>query len=542
MSSALLWAPLAFGLLGLFLPRRAVGPWAVLGTLATLGIAIAIVAGFESGSSGMQYAVDEPWISGLGVDYSLGVDGLNLFLLLLTAVLWVGGVAFAALREQERPKTFYFLMLVAETATLGAFLAQDLLLFVLFFDLMLVPFYFLFGAWGYDRSSEGGLTASAATLKMIIYTLIGSLLMLVAAIATAILAADGGSITFSISELAKEPLGEGSQRWIFWFFAAAFLVKMPAFLLHGWMPDAYRAAPLPVLVVFSGVLAKVGAYGFLRVVLPLFPDATVEFQEVILLIALASILYGSVMAFTQTNVRLIAGYSSVAQLGFITAGIFALRADGADGAILQSVNHGLVVAPIFIIVALLLERTGSEDIREMGGLALRAPVLAALFLIVALATLAIPGSANFVGEFYILNGLFQEKIVFAFVAITGVAMSAYYALRMYQQTMHNRPASPDKGLLSREIGLRDGLVLVPLVLCILALSLYPQLILERTAPTVEQTVAKVNRAEAPEARLADNRDRLKEVEDHINTMGVSESEIDHLGSSEITRSLPQAKP
>ena len=500
MSSVLLWAPLAFGLLGLFLPRRAVGWWAVLGTVVTLGVAIAIVAGFDSGTSGMQYAVEEPWISGLGVDYSLGVDGLNLFLLLLTAVLWVGGVAFAAFRDQESPKNFYFLMLVAETATLGAFLAQDLLLFVLFFDLMLVPFYFLFGAWGYDRSGEGGLTASAATLKMIVYTLIGSLLMLVAAIATAIIAADGGSITFSISELAQQPLSEGSQRWIFWFFAAAFLVKMPAFLLHGWMPDAYRAAPLPVLVVFSGVLAKVGAYGFLRVVLPVFPDATVEFQEVILLISLASILYGSVMAFTQTNVRLIAGYSSVAQLGFITAGIFALRADGADGAILQMVNHGLVVAPILVIVALLLERTGSEDIREMGGLALRAPVLAALFLIVALATLAMPGSANFVGEFYILNALFQEKIVFAFVAISGVAMAAYYALRLYQQTMHNRQP---EGLLSREIGLRDGLVLAPLVLCILALALYPQLILERTAPTVEQTVAKVKRGEAPEAKLAE---------------------------------------
>jgi NADH-quinone oxidoreductase subunit M len=499
MSSSILWTPLAFGIVGLFLPKKAVGWWAVLGTLVPLGLAIAVAIGFDNGSSSLQYAVDEPWISGLGVDYSLGVDGLNLFLILLTAVLWVGGVAFAAFREQERAKTFYFLMLFAETATLGSFLAQDLLLFVLFFDLMLVPFYFLFGAWGHDRTAEGGLTASAATLKMIVYTLIGSLLMLVAAIATGIIAADGGQLTFSIAALTEQGLSHGSQQWIFWFFAAAFLVKMPAFLLHGWMPDAYRAAPLPALAVFSGVLAKVGAYGFLRVVLPLFPDATVEFQEVILLIALASILYGSVMAFTQTNVRLIAGYSSVAQLGFITAGIFALRADGSDGAVLQMVNHGLVVAPIFVIVAILLERTGTEDIREMGGLALRAPVLAALFLIVALATLAMPGSANFVGEFYILNGLFEAKIVFAFVAISGVAMSAYYALRLYQGTMHNREP---EGLLSREIGVRDGLVLVPLVLCIVGLALYPQLILERTAPKVEQTVAKVRGGEAPEAQLA----------------------------------------
>ena len=498
MTNSLLWTPLFFGLLGLFLPKRLSGWWATLGTAVTLGLAIAALAGFDSGARGLQDTVDVAWIAGLGVDYSLGIDGLNIFLVLLTALLWMGATAFAAFREQERPHLFFLMMMLAETATLGAFLAQDLLLFVLFFDLMLVPFYFLFGAWGTDRAD--GVTASAATLKMIVYTLVGSLLMLVAAIATAVIAADGGQITFSIAELSRNPLGEGSQRWIFWFFAAAFLVKMPAFLLHGWMPDAYRAAPLPVLAVFSGVLAKVGAYGFLRVVLPLFPDATVEFQEVVLVIALASILYGSVMAFTQTNVRLVAGYSSVAQLGFITAGIFALRAGGADGAILQMVNHGLVVAPLFIIVAILAERSGTEDLREMGGMAMRAPVLAALFLIVTLATMAMPGSANFIGEFYILNSLFQSQIVFAFVAIAGVAMSAYYALRLYQRTMHNRKP---EGIESREIGLRDGLVLAPLVLCIVGLALYPQLILHRTDRSVTRAVAAVNgEPESSTERLA----------------------------------------
>jgi NADH-quinone oxidoreductase subunit M len=205
------------------------------------------------------------------------------------------------------------------------------------------------------------------------------------------------------------------------------------------------------------------------------------------------------MAFTQTNVRLVGGYSSVAQLGFITAGIFALSADGADGAVLQMVNHGLVVAPLFIIVALLVERSGTEDLREMGGMAMSAPVLAALFLIVTLATLAMPGSANFIGEFYILNGLFQSKIVFAFVAISGVAMSAYYALRLYQRTMHNR--KPDT-VPSREIGLRDGLVLAPLVLCIVGLALYPQLVLKRTDTSVQESVAAATKGPAPEARLA----------------------------------------
>jgi NADH-quinone oxidoreductase subunit M len=504
MINSLLWTPLAFGLLGLFLPKRLAGWWATLGAAVTLGIAIALLAGFDSGTPGLQDTVDVAWISGLGVDYSLGIDGLNVFLVLLTALLWLGSTAFAAFREQERPHLFFLMLLLGETATMGAFIAQDLLLFVLFFDLMLIPFYFLFGVWGTDREE---VTASAATLKMIVYTLIGSLLMLVGAIATGIIAADGGHITFSIAELAKQPLGEGSQRWIFWFFAAAFLVKMPAFLLHGWMPDAYRAAPLPVLAVFSGVLAKVGAYGFLRVVLPLFPDATVQFQEIVLVIALASILYGSVMAFTQTDVRLVAGYSSVAQLGFITAGIFALRGDGADGAILQMVNHGLVVAPLFIIVAILAERSGTEDLREMGGMAMRAPVLAALFLIVTLATLAMPGSANFIGEFYILNGLFQAKIVFAFVAVSGIAMSAYYALRLYQRTMHNRRP---EGIETREIGLRDGLVLVPLVLCILGLALYPQLILHRTDRSVSETVAAVGgtSAEPPKSQLGGKRGAL----------------------------------
>ena len=303
---------------------------------------------------------------------------------------------------------------------------------------------------------------------MIVYTLVGSLLMLAGAIATGILAQNGGDLSYSMADLRAHPLSSSSQYWIFWFFAAAFLVKMPAFPLHGWMPDAYRVAPLPALALFSGVLSKVGAYGFLRVVLPIFPAATNHFQEVILVIAVVSILYGSVMAFTQTSARLIAGYSSVAQLGFITLGIFSLRADGADGAVLQMVNHGLVIGPLLLICAVLVARTGSDDITKMGGLAMRAPVLAAIFLITTMALLAMPGSSNFIGEFYILNGIFQEKIVFAFIASIGIAMAAYYALRLYQHAMHNRKP---EGIESREIGFREGAVIGALVACIVALAL-----------------------------------------------------------------------
>jgi NADH-quinone oxidoreductase subunit M len=485
--NVLLWLPFAAGLLACLAPRRLAGWVAALGALGALGLAIGLVADLDP-DGGLQHVVDESWIPDLGVRYQLGVDGISVFLVLLAAALWFAATAWSAIRTPERARTFFLMLGLAESATLGAFLAQDLLLFVLFFDLMLIPFYFLFGGWGQDAEPTGDgpgpVTARAATIKMIVYTLVGSLLMLVGAIATAILTSEetGAELSFSIGELASSPLGEGSQDWIFWFFAAAFLVKMPAFLVHGWMPDAYRVAPLPVLAVFTAVLSKVGAYGFLRVVLPIFPDATIRFQEVLMLLALASILYGSVMAFTQTNARLIAGYSSVAQLGFITLGIFTLRPDGADGAVLQMVNHGLVVAPLLLIMVILVERAGTEDIARMGGIALRAPVLAAMFLIVTMALLAIPGSANFIGELYILFGAFETKIAIAIVASLAVAMAAFYALRLFQHAMHNRLP---EGVESREIPWREGAIVGALVACIVALALNPQFILKRTDDSVE---------------------------------------------------------
>jgi NADH-quinone oxidoreductase subunit M len=267
---------------------------------------------------------------------------------------------------------------------------------------------------------------------------------------------------------------------------------MPAFPFHGWMPDGYRSMPLPVLAVFSGVLSKVAAYGFLRVVLPTFPDATQDLQIVVMLLALISILYGSVQAFTQTNMRLVLGYSSMAQLGFITLGIFALgQAAGAQGALLQMFQHGLVVAPLFFIIALLLDRTGTEDLREMGGVAFRAPVLATLFLIVALATLAMPGSANFAGEFLILLGVFNAKLAIAVIASLGVALASVYMLRAFIRSMHNRVhgnADP------YDISPRDGLILVPLVVVILAFAVYPQQALDSS----ERTVSRVVAAAAPD--------------------------------------------
>jgi NADH-quinone oxidoreductase subunit M len=491
-----LWLPAAAAFLGLFLPGALSRVLAITGALGTFAWSIWAIADFDRHAKGLQDVTDQMWIKPLGIHYKLGVDGLNLFLIALAAFIFLVCLVWAAFKEWEHASQFFLFFGIAESAVLGALMAQDLALFVLFFDLMLLPFLFLTGIWGPPA------TRVAAITKLFIYTLVGSLLMLAAAIATGVLVAQqsGNDLSFAFSDLAASPLGKGSQEWIFLCFAAAFWVKMPAFPFHGWMPDGYRNMPLPVLAVFSAVLSKVAAYGFLRVVLPLFPDAAVHFQDLMLVLALGSILYGSVMAFTTTESRLVLGYSSVAQLGFITLGIFALNGDGAQGAVLQAVNHGLVVAPAFVIVAYLAERSGgSEDIRDMGGIAFRAPVLAALFLIVTFANLAMPGSSNFVGEFLILLGVFHTKVAIAALAFTGVGLAAVYSLRLFIRTMHNR-VGPE--VTSRDISFREGIVLVPLVAVILFFALYPQLALHKGAPTIDKAVQAAGQSARPAPQTA----------------------------------------
>jgi NADH-quinone oxidoreductase subunit M len=494
-----LWLPAAAAFLALLLPAIATRALVILGALGTFAWSIWAIIDFERSARGLQNVTDEIWVKQLGIHYKLGIDGLNLFLIALAAFIFLVCLVWAAFQSgpaRPHPKQFFLFFAIAESAVLGALMAQDLALFVLFFDLMLLPFLFLTGIWGPES------TRVAAITKLFIYTLVGSLLMLAAAIATGVLVSQqtGNDLSFAFSDLAKVTLPSGSQNWIFLCFAAAFLVKMPAFPVHGWMPDGYRNMPLPVLAVFSAVLSKVAAYGFLRVVIPLFPDASAHFQDLMLVLALGSILYGSAMAFTTSESRLVLGYSSVAQLGFITLGIFALNGDGAQGAILQAVNHGLVVAPAFVIVAYLAARTGgSEDIRDMGGIAFRAPVLAALFLIVTLANLAMPGSSNFVGEFLILLGVFHSKLVIAVIAFTGVGMAAVYSLRLFIKTMHNRVGADVE---SHDISFREGLVLVPLVAVILFFALYPQLALHKGERTINRSVSAAGAISGSDKALA----------------------------------------
>jgi len=494
--SILVFLPLAAGLVGAFLPAR-LGRWLVVAaTVGVLAYTVAMIADFDRAAGGLQYVTDDNWISELGVRYQLGVDGLNLFLITLTALLWVPATLWGAVKTSERPRLFMFHMALAETAVLGAFCAQDLALFVVFFDLMLVPFYFLIGGWG-----EGERVR--ATTKFVIYTLVGSLLMLAGAVALGVLAADGGELSFSLAVLEQRTLPEGTQNWIFLLFAAAFLVKAPLFPFHGWVVDTYRATPTPVLVVLSAVLSKVGVYGFLRIVLPILPDASQHYQELLIVLAVFSILYGSILAFSQDEARLVVAYSSIAQLGFIVLGIFSLDDKGAQGALMQMVNHGLVVAPLFFIIAVLSARAaGSPSLAQMGGMALRAPVLAALFLVVTLATLAMPGSPNFVGEILILFGAYEDKLVYGLVASVGVALAAVYMIRVFQRAMHNRVGP---GAEPAELGGLDLVAIVPLAAVVVALGVYPQFLLDRSE---EATTAKIQAA----AEVAEREQDLARVE------------------------------
>lgn len=496
--SILLWLPLAIGLLGLLAPPRVVRWVAFAGGLLVVALSVAFALDFDSASGALQHVTDDAWIEAFGVRYELALTGLNVWLILLTTVGFAFATGWLATTEHgqgDRARLLFLHFGLAQTAVLGALLAQDVILFIAFFDLMLIPFFFLTVMFGNgDRVP--------AVIKMVVYTLVGSLLMLVAAVAIGVLATpDGESVSFSIQTIGERGVPEGSQGWLFACFAAAFLVKMPAFPFHGWLADGYKAMPLPVLAVFSGVLSKIAAYGFLLIALPLLPEGVADLRWVVLVIAVISILYGSLIALTTTNARLVLAYSSVAQLGFITLGIFALRTDGASGALLQSVNHGVAVFGAFLAVAILAQRAGgSEDLRDMGGIATRAPVFAVLFVIVTYAVLALPGSANFMGEFLILRGAWEgASIALAVVASLGIALAAVYALRLFILGAHNRvgPHAEPREASKPQI----ALLAVPVVL-ILALAIHPQQTLRASDLSATQSVLPAAAAVDPAAAQA----------------------------------------
>ncbi|MCL4413802.1 MAG: NADH-quinone oxidoreductase subunit M [Actinobacteria bacterium] len=453
-------------------------------TLATLALAIAVTIRFKVGDGGYQMTSRHAWAGALGISWHLGVDGISLFLVLMTAVLFPVALTGGAVRRN--PRSFVAWMLLLEAGCLGSFLSLDVILFFVFFDLTLVPIYFVITGWGFERRGH-------AATKFFLYTFLGSAFMLVAMVALAVIhQRQTGVFTFDLTALAHTRLSLTDQVLLFSGFTAAFAVKAPVFPFHTWSPDAYAAAPTGGAVALAAVMAKLGTYGIIRFDLTLFPRATLDLAPLLLTLGVAGIIYGAVVACAQRDLKRLVAYSSLGHLGFVVIGIFALSTDGLAGGVLQMVNHGIVIAAMFLIIGWIHERRGSWNVRELRGLQRPAPVLAAVFTVVMLAAIGLPGLNGFVGEFLILLGTFVAHRWWAVVATGGVVLSALYLLWAYQQAFHGSPDDAVKE--TRDLSWREGLVVAPLIVLIVLLGVYPKPVLDRITPSVNALVAHVDAA------------------------------------------------
>lgn len=484
---ALVLVPAVGALLVACLPRRrpellklvAVSTSVVVGAMA-----VWMLSGFDAENGAeLQFRSSATWISDLGISWTLGVDGISLFLVVLTGVLFP--IALLAVDPEHDDRAYYAWLLLLEAGVMGVFCALDLMVFFLCFEVVLVPMYFLIGRWGH------GNRAYAAT-KFFLYTMAGSALMLIGILAVAFLHADavGGDVTFDLVAIAEaQAVDTTAARWIFAAFALAFAVKVPIFPLHTWLPDAHTEAPTAGSVILAGVLLKLGTYGFLRFGLYLFPEASHFFAPVFLTLGVVGIVYGAVAATMQSDLKRLVAYSSVAHLGFIVLGTFALNTEGIEGGLLQMVNHGVSTGALFLLVGMIYERRHTRKIGELGGLQKAAPVMAAVFTVVMLSSIGLPGLNGFVGEFLVLVGAFNAHRWWAVVAAGGVILAALYLLWAYQRVFHG-PADGDNATMP-DLRLREGLVLAPLLVLIVGMGIYPKPVLERMEPAVDALVAHV---------------------------------------------------
>jgi NADH-quinone oxidoreductase subunit M len=463
--------PAAGGLAVAFLPRPFAKPGAIAVAVAELALAAWLALAFDVTHRGYQYVEQAAWIPQLHVDYHLGVDGISIWLLVLNAVIALLAV-LATPRRTLRVSGFLGLLLVMEAGMAGVFLSLDLVLFYVFWEGMLVPAYFLLWLWG-----EGDRPGYAA-LKFVLYTLVGSLLMLVGVIGEY---AFSSAHTFDLTALAAHPPSPAIQFGLFFLFGLAFAVKVPLFPFHSWLPDAYMAANTPFLLMLAGVMGKTGAYGMLRILLPLNPqpEAWWNWNAVLPVLAVAAIIWGALMAIAQHDMKAVVAYSSISHMGFIVLGIFSFNVQGQQGAVLQMVNHGIIVPALFLIVAWIYARQGSRDLGVLHDLAPSMPVMAAVFLIVTMAALGLPGLNSFVGEFMTLLGAWQFSPWFAAVGAIGLVLTPVYMLRLYQGAMYSRtqPAhAPEAVVVRNDIARGELLLLAPLVALMFVLGLDPALL------------------------------------------------------------------
>jgi len=460
--------------------RGALRWWALLISVVEFVLSLWLLFSWQS-AGGMQF-VDGPaaWIPELGISYHLGLDGISLFLVLLTTFLWPLAVLASWDRITEQQKGYYFFLLLLETGCLGVFLALDTALFYVFWEAMLLPMYFLIGRWGGERRVY-------ATTKFFLYTMAGSALMLVAILAGYALAG-----SFSLEALASIELTKVQETWLFLAFGLAFAVKAPLFPFHTWLPDAYGESPAPVTALLAGVLSKMGVYGFLRFCLPLFPRAAATFAPLVAVLAMIGIVYASLIALMQKKIKGVIAYSSIAHISLILLGIFMVNIEAVGGSVLQMINHGINIAALFLLVGMLKRRTGTDEIAALGGLWKALPTLGTLMLIAVFASVGLPGMNGFVGEMTILIGIFQANKVYAAIGALGLILGAWYMLNLFRNTMlgpMNHQDLPKAEL--KDASDREALVLVPLAVVIFLIGILPNLLLSRIEPSAGVLVHQI---------------------------------------------------
>ncbi|MFN4293271.1 MAG: NuoM family protein [Thermoflexales bacterium] len=459
MLSLITFVPLVGAAIVALAPQRLARVIALSASLVAFALSLALLAGFDAAQAGYQFVESAPWIPQFGIGYKMGVDGISVWLILLTTFIFPVALWFSGESIRERERAYYALMLLMETATLGVFLALDMFLFYVFWEFALVPMYFIIGLWGGERRTY-------ASVKFFIYTMAGSVLMLIAILALGI-----GAGTFDLEAIARDNGAFAANALLFLAFAIAFAIKVPVFPFHTWLPDAHVEAPTAGSVILASVLLKMGSYGLIRFNLQLFPEASAAFAPLMIALAVIGILYGAVVAFAQGDAKKLVAYSSVSHMGYILLGIFALNQIGIQGAILQMVNHGLSTGGLFLIIGFIYERRHTREMNRFGGLWAKMPLYGALALILALSSAGLPALNGFVGEFVILQGAFAESPLATAFAAFGMVLSAAYLLTMFQKIFLGESRDPANEAL-RDLNWREVVSVAPLIVMCFVIGLY----------------------------------------------------------------------